>query len=76
MRLMGNEYAGAVYVIAATKDGATEYWAAATPRDQAIKAVQEQLAPGWSASMTDRRLDTAQVAELEMRLNSVRKLKR
>jgi hypothetical protein len=31
-RIMSNTYAGGIYVIAATKDGKTEYWVAATPR--------------------------------------------
>jgi hypothetical protein len=36
---MGNTLDGDVYIIAATKDGQTEYWAAATPRQDAVAAV-------------------------------------
>jgi hypothetical protein len=37
---MGNAFAGRIYVVAATKDGQTEFWAAATPRKTAAAEVQ------------------------------------
>jgi len=72
---MGNEYAGGVWVVTATKDRESEYWAAAVPEGQAIEAVRQQVAPGWKLALTQRRLTPAQVVELKMRPNSVRKLK-
>lgn len=72
---MANTKIGGVYVVAATKAGKTEYWAAATRSEGAVEAVREQLPPGWTAEMTDRRLDPAKATSLKMRLNSVRKLK-
>jgi hypothetical protein len=72
---MGNEYAGGIYVIQATKDGRIEYWAAAVPRDKAIEAVSEQMAPGWKLVLTERRLTPGKIAALRMRANSVRLLK-
>jgi hypothetical protein len=71
---MGNEYAGGIYVIAATKDGRTEY--CAVLENRAIEAVRDQIGPGWKLSLTTKRLTAAQVAELKMRTNSVRQLKR
>jgi hypothetical protein len=59
---------------AATKGGDVEYWAAATPHDAAVWTVQQLLGPGWTASMTDRRL-TGQAAGLKLRPNGACKLK-
>ena len=53
---MVNALAGGIYVIAATKDGKREYWAAATIREEAVASVQRELPPGWIATITDRRL--------------------
>jgi hypothetical protein len=72
---MANTYAGGIYVVAATKDGKTEYWAAATPRAKAASAVKEMLPPGWACTVTDRHLTPDQVAELNLRANGVQKLK-
>jgi hypothetical protein len=72
---MGNEYIGGIYIVAATKDRKTEYWAAAVPEGRAIEAVREQIAPGWSLSLTTKRLTPSTVTELKMRPNSVRQLK-
>jgi hypothetical protein len=72
---MANTYAGGVYIVVATKNGATEYWAAATHRAKAVSAVKEMLPPGWDGTVTERRLTPDQVAELKLRANGVRKLK-
>jgi hypothetical protein len=40
---MGNVFAGRICVVAATKDGQAEFWAAATQRDGAAAAVQQLL---------------------------------
>jgi len=73
---MNNTYAGGIYVVAATKDGITEYWAAATPREEAAATVGSQLGPGWKLILTDERLTPEAVAELKMRANCIRKLDR
>jgi hypothetical protein len=72
---MANTYAGGIYVVVATKDGETEYWAAATHRAKAASAVKEILPPGWTGTVTDRLLTPDQVAGLNLRANGVRKLK-
>jgi hypothetical protein len=40
----------------AKKDNAREYWAAATVREKAVAAVEKELPPGWTATLTRRRL--------------------
>ncbi len=72
---MGTTLAGGVYIVATTKGHQTEYWAAATPREEAVAAVQQLLTPGWTAALTERRITPKQVAVLHMRPNDVRKLK-
>jgi hypothetical protein len=72
---MGNAFAGRIYVVAATKDGQTEFWAAATPRKTAAAEVQQLLPTGWTAVPTGWRLTPEKVAELNMRVHSVRKIK-
>ena len=72
---MGNTLAGDVYVVAATKDGETEYWAAATPREEAIGAVRERLPPGWTAGLTVSCITVEHAATLNLRPNGVRLLK-
>jgi len=73
---MGNIRIGGIYVVAATKGGQTEYWVAATRRDEALAAVQQVLPAGWRATtVTDRRLTPEQVESLKLRPHDVRKLK-
>jgi hypothetical protein len=72
--LMGNEYAGGIHVVAATKDGRTEYWAASVPESRALEEVRQKIPAGWHLSLTNKRLSTAKAAGLKMRLNSVRQL--
>jgi hypothetical protein len=71
---MSKAFAGRIYVVAATKDGQTEFWAAATPRKTAAAEVQQLLPTGWMAVPTGWRLTPEKVAKLNMRANSVRKL--
>jgi hypothetical protein len=73
--LMGNTLAGGVYVVEATKGDQTEYWAAATPRADAVIAVLERLPPGWQAILTVGRLTIEEVGSLNLRPNGVRQLK-
>lgn len=66
---MGDEQPGGIHIVAATRDGRTEYWAAATIRANAVDAVRQQI-----VALTERRLTPEKVAELKMRPNSVRQL--
>ena len=72
---MGDECAGDIYVVAASKGSLTEYWAAAAPREQALEVVRLQAPPDTLLFLTERRLTLRQVIELKMRPGSVRKLK-
>jgi len=67
-------YASGIYVVAATKDGKTEYWAAATPRDDAVATIGCRLGPEWLMVLTDKKLTTDAVAELGLRSYGIRKL--
>ena len=71
---MGNERADGVCVVAATKHGQTELWAAATPRDQAIAEVQQLLGAEWAFSLTDQRITPEQVVALALHPGGVRPL--
>jgi len=72
---MGNTLAGGVYIVAATKDNQTDYWAAATRREDAVGAVYRLLAPGWMATLTERRITPDQVRAMKLRPGGVRKLR-
>ena len=65
---------GAIYVVAATKDGRTEYLVAATSPIQATAAVQLVVGPTWKVKLTNRRLTPTQLAELKLRPDDVRRL--
>ncbi|HTV27999.1 MAG TPA: hypothetical protein VMF32_09475 [Xanthobacteraceae bacterium] len=71
---MRNGFARAVYIVIATKDGQTEFWAAATARTRAATAVQELAAPGWRVTFLGWRLNPAKAVALKMLPGSVRKL--
>jgi hypothetical protein len=43
-------------IVAATKDGKTEYWAIASPQEFAADFVRNALPAGWSVTLTGRRL--------------------
>jgi hypothetical protein len=73
--IMADTSADGVYVLAATKGGEVEYWAVATRREAAVWTVQDLVAPGWTAALTDRHLTQGQVADLKLRPNGARKLK-
>jgi len=66
--------ADVVYVVSATKNGQSEFWAAATPRDSAAAQVQEILPPGWEAKLTGWHLGAERIAELQMAPNTVRRI--
>jgi hypothetical protein len=63
-----------VYIVAASKNGRTELWAAATPRQRAAAAVQRLLPPGWRVTPLGWRLSPTKAAALKMSSNSVCKL--
>jgi hypothetical protein len=71
---MRNRVSGGIYVVEAMKDGAVEYWAAATLRENAVAAVAKQLGPEWVVTLTDRRLTNQRLSILKMLPNTVRKL--
>ena len=71
---MRKEYAGAVYIVAASKEAKTEYWVAVTPPNEAVLAVQLLLGPTWKVTLTNRRLTPTQRADLNLRLDDVRRL--
>jgi hypothetical protein len=68
---MSNALGGGIYVVAATKDGKTEYWAAATVRAEAVAAVERQLTSEWTVTLTDRRLTSQKIKALKLRPNAV-----
>jgi hypothetical protein len=72
---MGYKFVGTVHIVVATKDYQTEYWAAATRREEAVSAVQQKLAPGWTVRLTERTITPEQIGALKLLPNSVRKLK-
>jgi len=66
--------ARAVYIVTATKDGRTEFWAAATPRHHAAAAVKRALPGGWRVMFLGWRLCPTRATALKMSSNGVRKL--
>ena len=71
---MGNVLVGGIYVVHAKKDDETEYWAVATIKEKAIAAVEKELGPGWTVTLTERRLTGQRLSKLRMRPNSVQRL--
>jgi len=71
---MANVLVGGIYVVQATRDDKTEYWAAATIQEKAVVAVEKELGPGWTVTLTDRRLTGQRLSMLKMSPNAVRKL--
>jgi hypothetical protein len=55
-----------IHVVIAKKDNAIEYWAAATVRDKAVAAVEKELLPGWTATLTRRHLTSQRATRLQM----------
>jgi hypothetical protein len=65
-----------VYIVAAKKEDETVYWVAAAPRDGAVTMVHNLLPPGWSVSLTDRRMSPDRLYGLKLKPNTARKLKK
>jgi hypothetical protein len=66
---------GGIHIVAASKDGKVEYWAAATSRENAAALVQKLVAPGWKAVLTDRRITPEHARPLRLRADEAEKLK-
>lgn len=64
-----------VYIVEAEKDGALHYWAAATPPENATRAVRQQVGGGWQVRLTDRVLTAQQVASLNVPAGRVHRIK-
>jgi hypothetical protein len=71
---MTNTIAVGIRVVAAANADDIEYWAVATPREAAASTVQQMLAPGWKAALTERRVMRDQVVALDLRPGEVCKL--
>jgi len=71
---MRKGFARDVYIVTATKNGQTEFWAAATPRHRAAATVQQLLPAGWRVAFLGWRLSPTKAAALEMSANSACKL--
>jgi hypothetical protein len=71
---MDKQYRGAVCVVAASLEAKMEYWVAATPPSEAVLAVQLILGLTWKVALTNRRRTSSQRAELNLRLDDVRRL--
>jgi hypothetical protein len=71
---MGIALASEIYVVVAKKDATIEYWGVATDRDKALAAVEKELPPGWTATLTRRCLTKHRATRLKMGPDSVRKL--
>jgi hypothetical protein len=64
---MRNLRVGGIYVVQAKKDDTIEYWAAAMIKQKAVAAVEKRLGPGWTVTLTDRRLTGQRLSKLRMR---------
>ena len=67
-------FAESVYVVSATSNDQSDFWAAATSRRMAAAKVQQLLPPGWTATSTGWRLSAARAGELKIRPNTVRRI--
>jgi hypothetical protein len=65
-----------VHVVAATKDGETQFWAAATSRNEAVARVLQRLPRGWTATLMRWQLTAKKIAQLNLEPNAVEKLGR
>jgi hypothetical protein len=74
IRAMRITVAPNICVVMAKKDSVIEDWAAATVPEKAVAAVEKELPPGWTATLTRRRLTTPRATRLKMRPDSVQKL--
>ena len=79
---MSEKIASGIYVVRVTRinnagGGALPFqlWAAAVPREEAVKEVMRQINnTEWTAELTDKSLTTEQVRTLNMKPGSVREI--
>ena len=71
---MDDTYAGDILVVAATKGGQTQLWAAALPLHEVLPGVALKVGDGWELTVTTKRLTRQKAAALNMRPNSVRRI--
>jgi hypothetical protein len=71
---MGDTYASDIHVVAATKDGQTQFWAAALPLHEVLAQVALEVGDGWALTVTTKRLTVQKAAALNMRSNSIRRI--
>jgi hypothetical protein len=70
-------YTGGIHVVEVTTDDlapATELWAAAVPRGEAVTAVLAAVPEGWTAELTSRQLAPEHIERLKLRPGTVRQL--
>jgi hypothetical protein len=72
---MWNTMIGGVHIVAASKGGKVEYWAAATSRENAATLVQKLVPSGWKAVLTDRRITPEHARALKLLPDGAEKLK-
>jgi hypothetical protein len=72
---MANEYARGIHLVLALKGAKSEIWVAATPRSDAVQAVQVKLEKGWKAiRIVETQLTPERIASLKLRPNGLRKI--
>jgi hypothetical protein len=71
---MRRHLVGGIYIVQAVSGDVTEYWAAAILQENAVAAVEKELGPGRTVTLTDRRLTNQRLSILKMLPNTVRKL--
>ena len=71
---MSSEIAEEIYVVAATKDGQTEFWAVALPFEEVLDAMAQATGPGWKYVVTTEWLTIERAAALGLPFNTVRRI--
>ena len=64
-----------IYVLIASGNGKSEFWAAATTRERALAEVRQHLPLGWMVALTEHYLTPHEATSLGIRPNGVRKLR-
>jgi len=66
---------GGVFVVKATLGVVKQHWAVATTSEmEAVAAVEKQLGPEWTVTLTKRRLTGWRLSLLKLQPDSARKL--
>jgi hypothetical protein len=69
--VVAGEIAEDVYVVVATKDGTSEYWAVALPYEEVLEAVERETGPGWKYVITSEWLTVERAVELGLPLRPI-----